>query len=85
MNERTPKERDRLGSVSRVITLAVTNAMKLAGVYVGLRAALQPTPNAVVLAFAGFMMAGAQVSESAVLGVIDRMFGSRNGKKGDGA
>jgi hypothetical protein len=64
----------RLESVSRALALAVTNATKIAGLYVGVRAALMPTPSAVVLAFSAFMMAGAQLSETTILALIDRFF-----------
>ena len=65
-----------LESLSRFVTLVVTNATKIAGLYVGVRAALMPTPSAVVLAFSAFMMAGAQLSESTILALIDRFFGT---------
>lgn len=63
------------GSFSRALTLVVTNLIKIAGLYVGVRSAIQPSPNAVVLAFAAFMMAGAQLSETTILALITRFFG----------
>lgn len=65
----------RLESISRFVTLVVTNIIKIAGLYVGLRAAFQPTPSAVVLAYSAFMMAGAQLSETTLLALIERFFG----------
>jgi hypothetical protein len=64
-----------LESLSRFLTLLITNITKLAGLYVGVHAAVASTPNAVVLAFSAFMMAGAQLSETTILAVIDRFFG----------
>lgn len=64
-----------LESFTRFVTLVVTNVIKLAGLYVGVHGAVQPTPNAVVLAYSAFMMAGAQLSETTIMAVIDRFFG----------
>jgi hypothetical protein len=58
-------------------TLALTNLTKLAGLIIAvnealLRAEVRPT----ALALAAFMMAGAQLSENAVLAALDRFFGA---------
>lgn len=74
MTEPTER-RDRVGSVGRVLTLLVTNAIKITGVWIGLKAATAARPDAVVLAYSAFMMAGAQLSENVVLGVVDRVLG----------
>lgn len=67
--------------LTRVVTLAVTNVIKLAGLYIGVREiTVNQSTDAAVLALSAFMMAGAQLSETAVLGLADRMFGPRNGK-----
>lgn len=58
----------------RILALIVTNCIKVAGLYVGVRAAVAPTPNAVVLAFAAFMMAGAQMSETTAMAFVERFF-----------
>lgn len=71
----TEPQRDRVASLGRLLTLLVSNAIKIVGVWVGLKAATAARPDAVVLAFAAFMMAGAQFSENMVLGIVDRMFG----------
>lgn len=54
--------------------LVVTNLTKLAGLALGVFTGFtsQDVPT---MALAGFMMAGAQVSESVMLTAIDRFFG----------
>lgn len=79
---RSSRERDRLGAIARTITLVITNVTKLAGLYVGLRAATAATPNAVVLAFAAFMMSGAQISEHVVIGLLETLFGATSHEEG---
>lgn len=69
-----------LETVSRVVALLVTNITKVAGLYVGVKAATHTPADAVTLAFAAFMMAGAQVSETVVIGLIERFFGVRHDK-----
>lgn len=66
-----------LESLTRIITLIVTNTIKLAGLYVGVHeiAVHSASPNAVVLAYSAFMMAGAQFSETTVLNLTERFFG----------
>lgn len=62
-------------------TLLLSNVTKLAGVAIVINESLLRTnlrPSA--LAVAAFMMAGAQVSESVVLGIVDRLVG-RNGRQ----
>jgi hypothetical protein len=63
----------------RTVTLVVTNIIKIGGLYVGVHAALAVTPNPITLAFAAFMMAGAQVSETAIMTFIERFFGVDKG------
>lgn len=53
-------------------TLLITNLIKLGGLLVAVHEALT-TKDAVVMASATFMMAGAQASEGLVLAVIDRI------------
>lgn len=64
-------------SLSRFIALVVTNAIKVAGLYIGVREIILrgASPNAVVLAYSAFMMAGAQLSETTILALIERFFG----------
>lgn len=64
-----------LESLSRFVTLVVTNVIKVGGLYVGLRAATAPSPNAVVLAYSAFAMGGAQLGETTILTFIERFFG----------
>lgn len=62
--------------VSRIATLTVTNVIKLTGLLIGYKAATATDrPDAVTLAFAAFMMAGAQVGENAVLSFAEKFFG----------
>ena len=72
---------------STSVALIITNIIKLAGLYVGVKAAVAPRPEAIVLAFAGFMITGGQISEGIVLGIIDRFFGvdrkNANGSRKD--
>ncbi len=66
-----------LESVSKTVTLIVTNVIKLAGLYVGVKAATHTPAEAAVLAFSAFLLAGAQVSETTVIGFIERFFGAK--------
>lgn len=75
MEDLPPERRaspSRSEGLSRLLTVVITNATKIAGLYVGIKAA--PSGNAVVLAFAAFMIAGGQMSEGVMLGVIERFF-----------
>lgn len=66
---------------TRLITLLVTNAIKLAGVYVAVHEIVsQATPRALELGVAVFMMTGAQVTEEAILNLAGKMFGGKEGK-----
>jgi len=64
-----------LESVTRASTLIITNVVKVAGLYVGVRTAMHTPADPVTLAFAAFLIAGGQVSENVVMGIIDRFFG----------
>ncbi len=64
-----------LENVSRVTTLVVTNVIKVAGLYVGVKAATHTPTDAVTLAFAAFLIAGGQLSETVILGIVERFFG----------
>lgn len=68
------KPYSRSEGLSRLLTVVTTNVTKIVGLYVGVRAAVAPSPNAVVLGFAAFLIAGGQLSEGALLGVIERFF-----------
>lgn len=60
-------------------TLALTNLTKLAGLVIAINEALvrsEVRPTA--LAVAAFMMAGAQLSESALLAALDRLLGTKD-------
>jgi hypothetical protein len=67
-------------NLSKIITLIVTNVIKVAGLYIGVRTfAHSPDhPDAIALAYSAFMMAGAQVSETAVIRFIERFFGVKS-------
>lgn len=67
----------RTAQAGRLLTLLVTNAIKLGGLYLALRTAItEPQPNVVQIGEACFMMAGAQVTEDAILRLVGRMFGA---------
>lgn len=59
---------------ARSVTLVLANLTKLAGLVVAVHEAFTAR-SPVVMAVAAFMMAGAQISETLVLGVIERFFG----------
>jgi hypothetical protein len=63
-------------------TLVVTNLTKMAGVVIGLHAGLEHTPDWRVIALAGLMVSGGQLSETLVLAAVDRIFGPPQKKKG---
>ena len=69
-----PPHPGRIDRVLRRIALTITNAIKVAGVYLVVRAAAHPPIDPLVLATTAFMMSGAQVSEAAVLRMIARFF-----------
>lgn len=68
------RQSGRLEGLAALLTVLITNATKLAGLYVGVKGAVVTSPNAVVLAFAAFLIAGGQLSEGALLSVIERFF-----------
>lgn len=61
--------------VTQAITLVVTNLIKLSGLVVGVRTGLT-TGDTPTMLLAAFMMAGAQVSETLILGIFERFLGS---------
>jgi hypothetical protein len=66
------------GRAARDFTLVLTNVIKLAGLIIFLKEVLAPTlgpDRAEILAIAAFMMAGAQLSESLLLSMMDRLLG----------
>lgn len=67
-------ERPAAAAASRAGTLLLTTGLKIAGGVIAVNEAFT-TKDAVVIVLAAFMMAGAQVSESLVLSVIDRFLG----------
>lgn len=67
----------RAAQIGRALTLTVTNLVKLGGLGIALHEAFGPAqPRVVEIALAAFMMAGAQVSEEAILNLVQRMFGT---------
>lgn len=50
-------------------------AIKLGGLYIALSTFSAAQPNAVIVALAAFMMAGAEISEDTILNLVGRMFG----------
>jgi hypothetical protein len=71
-------------SRSPLIPLLVTNIIKIGGLYVALRTATQPTPNVIEIGLAAFMMAGAELSENAILNLAGRMFGGGGSHENQG-
>jgi hypothetical protein len=71
-------------AISRTVTLIVTNTTKLAGVYVGVHelAVHSASPNALVLAYSAFLVAGGQLSETTILAFISRFFGGNSEAQG---
>lgn len=66
----------RTAQAARLLALLVTNCIKLGGLYLAIRAAVtEANPSVVQIGEACFMMAGAQVTEDAVLKLVTRMFG----------
>lgn len=66
-----------LESLTRITALVVTNTIKLAGLYVGVHELFVHSdhPNAIVLAYSAFLVAGGQLSETTIMGFIDKFFG----------
>ena len=63
------------GRAARFVTLLVSNAIKLAGLVIGVHAAFQPSASPAVLGFAALCIAGGQFSEATILGIVERIFG----------
>ncbi len=65
------------GRVGRTVALLTTHLIKIGGLLAAMNELfLRPSVRASVVALAAFMMAGAQLSEHAVLAAIDRLLGS---------
>lgn len=61
---------------TRSFTLLVTNTTKLAGVFVGINElAVRSNTTTARMALAALMMTGAQVTEGALISILDRMLG----------
>lgn len=69
------KKRRSTAQVASRSALVISNLTKVAGLAVAIHAGFTTTPDTRVLALAAFMMAGAQISETAVLSAIDRFLG----------
>jgi hypothetical protein len=71
-------------TLSRTLTLIVTNTIKLGGLYVGVRELVvhSASPNTLVLAYSAFLVAGGQLSETTILSFLGRFFGVKNEAKG---
>lgn len=65
----------------RTVTLFITNLIKIGGLYVGVRAGVRTPVDAVAMGWSAFAMAGAQLSETTILALVDRFFGQGSGKK----
>jgi hypothetical protein len=61
---------------ARTLALLVTNVIKLGGAFIAVRAVVEePQPRALTLAFAAFMMSGAQLSEGSIVRAFERLMG----------
>lgn len=58
-------------------TLVITNLTKIAGVVLGLNEGLSDAADGRVIALAALFAAGAQVSETMLLSLIDRVLGPK--------
>lgn len=57
------------------LALVVTNLIKVAGLILAIKAAFSKTqPPALEFALAAFMMAGAQLSEQAIMALLGKLF-----------
>lgn len=73
---KTASESPQIRGPALWLTLIVTNAVKLTGIAIAIHEAFtKSNPSATILALAAFMMAGAQISEDAILRMISHMFG----------
>lgn len=67
---------ERNGATARAIALALTNLTKLGGLAIGINEmAFRPETTTPRLAFAAFLMMGAQVAEGAALTFLDHLLG----------
>jgi hypothetical protein len=71
---RSSQDRHPAAAPARGATLILTQLTKLAGLVVAVHEAFT-TKDPVVMALAALMIAGGQVSETFVLGLIDRFLG----------
>jgi hypothetical protein len=70
----TLSAQSRLHRVGRALTVALTTAIKLVGLAAAFKGLfLDQNPRPVVLAVAAFMMAGAQLTEETVLGLLEKL------------
>jgi hypothetical protein len=63
--------------LTRFTTLVTTNAIKLGGLYVGIKAGTKAPAELGVMGWSAFAMAGAQISETLVLAALDKFFGGK--------
>jgi transketolase N-terminal domain/subunit len=63
--------------LTRFTTLVTTNAIKLGGLYVGIKAGTRVPAELAVMGWSAFAMAGAQISETLVLAALDKFFGGK--------
>jgi hypothetical protein len=74
-DEKVDRTESVVAAPARGVTLVITNLTKIAGLVVGIHEALA-TGRSSVLIFAAFLIAGGQLSETALLSLIDRVLGS---------
>lgn len=77
----TPLNPARLDRVLRRLTLVVASIIKLAGVFLAIKAATSNPPDAVELMVAAFMASGAQFSEQVAMKMLNSFLGREPTKK----
>lgn len=77
----SPLNSSRLERFFRQLTLIISNVVKLGGLFLALKAAASPPVDPFELALSAFMMSGAQVSEQAVLRMINSFLGREEAAK----
>lgn len=72
----TSTAQSRLHRLGRTLTIALTTVIKLVGLAAAFKELfLDQQPQPVALALSAFMMAGAQLSEEVLLGLLDKLLG----------
>lgn len=80
----TVPSEQKVGRASRAAALLTTNMIKIGGLGAAMNELfIRPSARTSVIALAAFMMAGAQLSEQAVLAALDRIMGGGEGESSE--